>query len=654
MDEVRAKNLLETVFNSKFTHKNFEDFIVNLLNSVKINQINYNSFIVGNTDFENFIQVLDYFGTYKDPSGKTADILAVKLTRDNSKIRARVKQRNIIANWLKKSNHNCALVAFYDDTEDWRFSFVELELKTGRDEEGNVKDFQILSPARRLSFLVGKNEPNHTCKKYLLPLLANDTTLPDLDTIRSAFSIESVSKEFFEKYKELYDALVKSLKEVIAQDQEIKEEFKNKNVDVSEFAKKLLGQIVFIYFLQKKGWLGVPRKGKWGEGRKDFLRAVFDGEFGKYDNFFNDVLEPLFYNAFANSERDNAYYDKFDCRIPFLNGGLFEPVGGYDWVNTDIDLDNDIFKKIFDTFDEFNFTIKEDEPLEKEVAVDPEMLGKIFENLLEDNLRKGYGAFYTPREIVHYMCQETLVNYLADNSTLKREVIDALIRKGNSVLEIKDYMFPLGKHAKTLDKLLKEIRIVDPAVGSGAFPVGLLSEIVNARMILGEFANNQNLSPYDLKRETIENCLYGVDIDAGAVDIAKLRFWLALVIDEDNEDEIEPLPNLEQKIMCGDSLLESFKGIHLFDEEIFEKSNQIKFQIDEIDNQIAILNEEIDATVFGKTSVDIVQKIEKLKKEKTKLLEQKSKEDQVTVLEGSKFGGSGARLRLKELRKSPE
>ncbi len=651
MDEIRAKALLNEVFNSQYSSKNYEKFIVNLLNKVTINKRNYNSFFQEYHDFEGFIRELDYFGSYTDKSGKTADILSVKLARENSKIRARVKQRNVIARWLKKTGHDYALVAFYDETEDWRFSFVELEHITERGEDGRVRDREQLSPARRLSFLVGKNEPNYTCKKYLLDLVTNDTTLPDLATIRSSFSIENVSKEFFEKYAGLYKKLVKSLKDVIANDDAIKQEFKDKNVDVSEFAKKLLGQIVFIYFLQKKGWLGVPRKGKWGEGRKDFLRAVFEGEFGKYNNFFNDVLEPLFYNAFANSERDNAYYDKFDCRIPFLNGGLFEPVGGYDWVNTDIVLDNEIFKTILDTFDEFNFTIKEDEPLEKEVAVDPEMLGKIFENLLEDNLRKGYGAFYTPREIVHYMCQETLVNYLVEKSNVDREIIDALIRKGNAVVEIKDYAIPLGKHAKILDKLLKDIRIVDPAVGSGAFPVGLLSEIVNARLILGELARNPNLSPYDLKRETIENCLYGVDIDAGAVDIAKLRFWLALVIDEDDEDEIEPLPNLEQKIMCGDSLLESFKGIRLFDEEILEKSNQIKFQIEEIDNQIAILNEENDTTEFGKSRADLVQKIEKLKKDKAKLLVQKSNEDQVTVLEGSKFGGNEARSHLRELRK---
>ena len=270
MDETRAKNLLETVFNSKYSHKNYEDFIINLLNNVKITRTNYNSFIVGNADFENFIQVFDYFGTYLDPSGKTADILGIKLTRDNSKIRARVKQRNIIANWLKKSNHNCALVAFYDDTDDWRFSFVELEYKTERVDSGKVHDYEQLSPARRLSFLVGKNEPNHTCKKYLLELVKEDTKLPDLSVIRSAFSIESVSKEFFEKYKGLYDALLKSLKEVIAQDLEIKKEFVDKNIDSSEFAKKLLGQIVLYIFLQKKDGLVFPGRGNGEKGGRTF------------------------------------------------------------------------------------------------------------------------------------------------------------------------------------------------------------------------------------------------------------------------------------------------------------------------------------------------------------------------------------------------
>jgi len=651
MDKGRAEDLLDKVFNSPYSHEKYEEFIVHLLNNVKINRADCNSFVEGYREFSGFIENFKHFGRYKDNSGKTADILSIKLAKDNSKIRARVMQRNIIAKWLKRTGSNCALVAFYDDTEDWRFSFVELEYKTVR-LKYRVKDEVKLSPAKRLSFLVGRNEPNHTCKKYLLDFIIEDSKLPGLDSIRSAFSIENVSKEFFDKYRELYKELLASLETIISKDELIKSEFKSKYISPNEFAKKLLGQIVFIYFLQKKGWLGVSKNGKWGEGRKDFLRAVFEGKFNGYDNFFNDVLEPLFYNAFANSERDNDYYDKFDCRIPFLNGGLFEPIGGYDWVSTDITIDNAIFARILKTFDEFNFTIKEDEPLEKEVAVDPEMLGKIFENLLEDNLRKGYGAFYTPREIVHYMCQETLVNYLDDNSGADRSVIDALVRQGSAVFGIRTYEAHLEKQAGGLDKLLADIRVVDPAVGSGAFPVGMLSEIVNARLVLGELINGERQTPYQLKRAAIENSLYGVDIDPGAVDIAKLRFWLSLVIDEDSEDHIDPLPNLEQKIMCGDSLLESFCGVKLFDDSLIEKDIAFKTRSDVIKAQVESLYDKLKEVEFGIDTGDIQCEIDKLKKEQLKLKrEQRAAGDQATVLVGGNFGVSEAKKRLRKLKR---
>ena len=170
-----------------------------------------------------------------------------------------------------------------------------------------------------------------------------------------------------------------------------------------------------------------------GTGPKRFLRRLFNGEIVEYQNFFNDVLEHLFYDALS-SKHDEDYYDKFECKIPFLNGGLFEPINDYDWIKTDIQLKNDIFEEILDTFDLYNFTVKEDEPLEKEVAVDPEMLGKVFENLLEIEDRKSKGAFYTPREIVHYMCQESLISYLNTNSDISREDIESLIRLGDVAL----------------------------------------------------------------------------------------------------------------------------------------------------------------------------------------------------------------------------
>ena len=429
-------------------------------------------------------------GEYSDGK-KSMEILVVKLKKSTSLERARTMQRNFIAKWLSMGyeEKDGALVAFYgDDPYDWRFSFIKMDYRLVEKDGGKVKTEKELTPAKRYSFLVGVNEPNHTCRSQFVDLVIEEKNKPSLQEIENAFSIEKVTKEFFMEYKELFLQLTESLEKVFKRDSFVKKEFEEKNISVMDFSKKLLGQIVFIYFLQKKGWLGVEKEenGKfreWGSGPKNFLRKLFDKKIVDYKNFFNEILEPLFYEALAK-ERDDDYYSRFKCKIPFLNGGLFEPINNYDWTKTEILLDNSIFKDILDTFDKYNFTIKEDEPLEKEVAVDPEMLGKVFENLLEVKDRKSKGAFYTPREIVHYMCQQSLVNYLETNSNLPRKDIEFFIHKGEFALDQlrraqidgyakKEFILPesISKNAQLLDDLLRDIKIVDPAVGSGAFPV---------------------------------------------------------------------------------------------------------------------------------------------------------------------------------------
>ncbi len=299
---------------------------------------------------------------------------------------------------------------------------------------------------------------------------------------------------------------------------------------------------------------------------------------------------------------EDHYFSQFKCRIPFLNGGLFDPLGNYDWVNTDILLPNELFSNdyktkegdtgtgILDVFDRYNFTVKEDEPLEKEVAVDPEMLGKVFENLLEVKDRKSKGTYYTPREIVHYMCQESLTNYLATElkGKVSKNDIEMLIKYGETVVEheaevesrgkeTKIYSHKLPKsirdNANLIDEKLETIRICDPAVGSGAFPVGMMNEIIRTRNALTNYLKTKKgRTIYDFKRHAIQNCLYGVDIDLGAVEIAKLRLWLSLIVDEEDIKQIKPLPNLDYKIMQGNSLLEEFEGIKIFDEKLLRIS----------------------------------------------------------------------------------
>src|SRR5690606_34161530 len=214
---------------------------------------------------------------------------------------------------------------------------------------------------------------------------------------------------------------------------------------------------------------------------------------------------------------------------------------------------SDYFKELLEFFDQYNFTIDENSPDDHEVGIDPEMLGHIFENLLEDNRDKG--AFYTPKEIVQYMCKESLIQYLL-NTFQEQKDIEQFIR-----LHIVSPFLAEKENAILLNQKLDDIKVCDPAIGSGAFPIGMLQEIFEAkRFIYPHLKTNEPFNPAEVKKNIIQNSIYGVDLEKGAVDIAQLRFWLSLVVDELNP---HPLPNLDYKIMQGNSLLESFEGVDL-------------------------------------------------------------------------------------------
>jgi len=557
------KNLVKQTLERDFDLLQYTDFVKNLFNEIQIQPQE----IQIPDSFKEFIKKITFLSDFSDTQKKTVDIYAVELAGGTKVERARSFQRNIISKLLKDNTKDAGLVAFYSkDNPDWRLSFIKLDYKLT---EKGVK-VEVGTPPKRYSFLVGKSEPSHTAQKQLLPILEDQKNNPLLSDLEEAFSVERVTKEFYERYRKLFEDLSKDLKKNRAF-QNIAEK---ENLDIDNFAKKLLGQIVFLYFLQKKGWIGVPQEKSWGQGDKFFLTHLFSKAKAEKQDFYDHYLEPLFYDTLNNPRRDEvdpAYSRYFDCKIPFLNGGLFEP--DYDWKNTIVYLGNDIFEEIVDTFDLYNFTVKEDEPLEKEVAVDPEMLGKVFENLLQENIRKGQGAYYTPREIVHYMCQESLINHLNTETKIDAERIRKLIAfkdedlvNGNG--SRKKTLGFSDDEAQSLDRALANIKVCDPACGSGAFLVGMLNEIVSARRIL------ELRSEYKLKKETIQECIYGVDIDPGAVDIAKLRLWLSLVVDFELRD-IEPLPNLDYKIMCGNSLVEELivgdESIKLFDERLLDE-----------------------------------------------------------------------------------
>ncbi len=614
MDKKQAQTLVSKTLESEFDKGKFTNLVKNLLNGIDESKAFHARGYVPEI-FKNYIKSYERIGTYIDPDGKKVDILIVYLQRESSIERARTSQRNFAARYLKdRDMKDAGLMAFVSpDPKDWRFSFVKMEYKFEETAKGSVKVKEEFTPAKRYSFLVGTNENSHTAQSRLVPLLTKDESKPAMETVEDLFSVEKATKEFFDKYRDLYLRTHEKLEEIVSKDKALREDFESKGVNTVDFSKKLLGQIVFLYFLQRKGWFGVPLKKQWGEGDKKFLRTLFEWAKGEKKNYFNYYLEPLFYEALAK-ERTDDYYRLFDCRIPFLNGGLFDPINNYDWVNTVINFPNDLFSNnnktkegdvgdgILDIFDRFNFTVKEDEPLEKEVAVDPEMLGKVFENLLEVKDRKSKGTYYTPREIVHYMCVQSLVNYLSTeltndchscegrNPVPTKEDLEKLIKHGESVgeneakveqkgEETDTYYYKLPEsirdNAKLIDEKLADIKVCDPAIGSGAFPVGMMTEIVRVRNVLTSYLSKschserseESRSMYNFKRHCIHNSLYGVDIDLGAIEIAKLRLWLSLIVDEEDIKQIKPLPNLDYKIMQGNSLLEEYEGIKLFDDK---------------------------------------------------------------------------------------
>ncbi len=451
---------------------------------------------------------------------------------------------------------SCAFMLFHyeDDTRwDWRFTYCR---KSGNKEES--------TDSKRYTFLLGPGQSCRTATDNFIALYDKRNSL-EIKDIENAFNVEALSKEFFGKYKAQYEDFVNYM---VAPANGMRQHFIDTDFDhtgmtadkirdreekpIRDYVKKLLGRIVFLHFLQKKGWLGVPAGKEWGEGDRDFMLNIFkNANESQKENFLDDILEDLFAEGLDRNRSDQGdlYDTKVEgfrnCRIPYLNGGLFE---------RDI-LDKkpshfpaSYFNSLLTMLSQYNFTIDENDPNDAEVGVDPEMLGRIFENLLEDN--KDKGAFYTPKEIVQYMCRESLIAYLqTDMREEDKECIRQFVTTHDASL--------LGELKEYIDQKLCNVKICDPAIGSGAFPMGLLRELFFCRSAIEP---NIIENAANIKRHIIQNNIYGVDIERGAVDIARLRFWLSLIVDEKSP---EALPNLDFKIMQGNSLLEQYKGADL-------------------------------------------------------------------------------------------
>ena len=538
MATIYTSDSLRNIFQSSFNLTQWYSFSQHFFNASELKEKPER--IIENTSDEGY-----YLGNINTTDSYRIGLFHYNI-RQGSVANKRVGLRNLVKSFINPTwgEFDAALVVF-DSGDHWRLSFI-CDIKG---EATSPKRYTYVFGSDDLLYRTPIERFNFLKKKGI-----------SFENLRTAFSVEALSDEFFDKYREQYADFIqyatgKRFVKVGSKWEEkvlgepntaLMQAFNHNEKKIRDYVKKMMGRITFLHFLQRKGWMCEDL---------NYMQNMFENSPYKND-YLDSVLEPLFFGIlntkpaerealFADYDWDKSLLNEWKD-IPYLNGGLFERD---EEDEPESRFPADYFKRLFQFFSEYNFTIDENDPNDAEVGVDPEMLGKIFENLLEDN--KDKGAFYTPKEIVRYMCQESLIAYLETNTSVAKDKIRKFVLSPeDGVADIPD-----NKKPKLLTTL-EEVKICDPAIGSGAFPMGLLNELLHCREVL----SGERYDRAEIKKSIIQNNIYGVDIEKGAVDIARLRFWLSIVVDEETPS---PLPNLDYKIMQGNSLIESFMGVDL-------------------------------------------------------------------------------------------
>ncbi len=533
---------LKKFLSSRYSTDDFEDFIRERFYGLEIQDSSYTNDDLSDNE-KLSISEYRYLGKSELDDGKEIGFFEFRSLTPNIENK-RVGYNTILKKLAKEYIFDGAIASFYHpDGTVWRLSFVGFEYDEGR---ANVTNL------RRYTYVLGEEVITKTAYMQLKKL-----KYPKLHELQEIFSIESVTKEFYKGIEKLYFELLEQY--LIYPD--------NSDESRKEFVTRTIGRILFIKFLEKKD-------------------LIPNSIFKLKENYYFDVLEPLFFEQLSkpHHERFSMFLNP---NIPFLNGGLFEPIESIDYyhfnkdiqsrqrsgVINDLKIEDLFFEKLYQHLNAFNFTIDENTLDDSELSIDPEMLGRIFENFLAEitpdtaeNARKASGTYYTPREIVHYMVRQSILEHLKTHTRIDNDKLEAVVNQT-------EYLLEAFEKTQILTALY-DLKILDPACGSGAFLMGMLQEI--NRVLQGidkdgeiwfrlqdiSFQNknkNKNKS-YFRKLSIINNSIYGVDIQPIAVEISKLRFFLSLVVDEivDNTKEnrgIEPLPNLEFKFVCANTLL---------------------------------------------------------------------------------------------------
>lgn len=490
-------------------------------------------------------------------------------------------QRSYIANLLKNTHkeYTRALVAFYSPAEElWRLSLIE------RDDA--FKSGEII-PFKMNSHIMGCDKRCGATLEMILQILEKPKK-KGKQGIDLVFDKEKLLEGFFKTFSEKFI----DLKERLQNNKDLISFIDRENIErddaIDELSKRMITQFIVLYFIEKKGWLGADKNNKLENGDKNFIINFYKSCTKGEIDFYDGCLKPLFYEGFSKYRGQEDYMERFDCKIPYFNIELFKP--NLDIIDKKkmpvIKIKNDFFynngEGILEFFDKYYFSFMENEPNLRDMVVDPEMLGEVFENLLDVNYRKSKGTYYTPREIVHFMCKKNLINYLYNhtNNITQEEIRDFVFLLEFYWDEDKNYLRKFksrnSKELKlptniynNLDKIeesLKSIKVIEPSVGSGAFLLGMLGELFKIRKIImryksvynelekdherKKFFSNEN---YELKAAIIEDNLFGIDLDPVAVETSKLRLWLSLMA-ESEEKNLEDLMKYNENIFHGNAI----------------------------------------------------------------------------------------------------
>lgn len=688
-----------------FSIDNLKNFFRTKLRTFKPDNENYGYLFGDNEYINNNYQYIQKIGE-ADFSTDTDDILVLtaKTSTQLTNRTGKKKQYEIAKKILKEENKDAAFFIFYDD-RNFRFSFLKANFL------GTKRDFTSF---KRYTYFVSKDQTNKTFINQISKCDFNS-----LDSIQEAFSVEPVTKEFYEKLQHWYFWAIENVE--FPKDAE--EETNGREVAVI----RLITRLMFIWFMKVRNL--IPNNlfneksintilKDFSEDKPTYYKAILQNLFfatlntrQKDRRFLSTIRGNRGYNQdwgnpyvyrYQNFFKEPEPFTKFFGDIPFLNGGLFECL---DYVEKKIYFDgfrtakkyqpkvpnflffSELKKKDLSRFykkpkknkryevqglinllESYNFTIDENMPDDVEVALDPELLGSIFENLLASynpetstTARKATGSFYTPREIVNYMTNESLKQYFKTNiADLDDKKLDSLISSDSENLFNQEV-------TKELINLINDLRVVDPAVGSGAFPMAMLNKLVFILTKLdpeNRFWRQSQVSgvkksvtdptiqhklieqikrqfkeknaDYGRKLYLIEKCIYGVDIQQIAVEIAKLRFFISLLVDEQIDPKkensgIEPLPNLEFKLMQGNSLISEFAGFSFDDNKKENLEKDIKAKEMQLNNAkvdhhktesefMKIYNTEKREDKKLKAKIDkIAKNIKRLEKDKKRL-----------------------------------